>query len=195
MVTAAGPDLDRAETVTLFNDLCVLAPAALVEAPVTWQRIDGHRVRGTYTNGTETITADLIFNADDLRMGDAWPVIYREPDADPLPYHGLQGERLAWVQWNDLFYFGNSLRWRRNYRGPSDLSEAGEALAQLTAVARYDHRRIGAMVSRYRIEYYAHTNDAEGPSDSSRYDVELLDVDYVECRGAEGNASCQRLAN
>ncbi|TFC86401.1 hypothetical protein E3T24_06515 [Cryobacterium sp. TmT2-59] len=29
MANAAGPEMDRAETVTLFNDLCILAPAAL----------------------------------------------------------------------------------------------------------------------------------------------------------------------
>jgi len=33
IVSAAGPDMDRAETVTLFNDLCILAPAAIIELP------------------------------------------------------------------------------------------------------------------------------------------------------------------
>ena len=33
MVDASGPEMDRAETVTIFNDLCVLAPAALIDAP------------------------------------------------------------------------------------------------------------------------------------------------------------------
>ncbi len=62
MVDAAGPDMERAETVTLFNDMCVMAPAALVNAPVSWQPVDDRRVRGTYTNGRETITAELVFN-------------------------------------------------------------------------------------------------------------------------------------
>lgn len=64
MVDAAGADMDRAETVTLFNDLCVLAPAALVDAPVDWQLVDGHRVRGSYTNGAHTVTAELVFDDD-----------------------------------------------------------------------------------------------------------------------------------
>ena len=64
MVNAAGPDMDRAETVTMFNDLCVLAPAALVAAPVSWQPVDDRRVRGTYTNGAHTVTAELTFNDD-----------------------------------------------------------------------------------------------------------------------------------
>ncbi len=34
LVDAAGPQLDRGETVTVFNDLVVLAPGAIVDAPV-----------------------------------------------------------------------------------------------------------------------------------------------------------------
>ncbi len=64
MVSAAGADMDRAETVTLFNDLCVLAPAALVDAPITWQSIDDQRARGSFTNGAQAVTADLVFNDD-----------------------------------------------------------------------------------------------------------------------------------
>lgn len=66
MVNAAGPDMDRAETVTLFNDLCILAPAALVDAPITWQPLDDHHVRGVFTNGAQTVTADLTFDDGDL---------------------------------------------------------------------------------------------------------------------------------
>ena len=66
MVNAAGPDMDRAETVTLFNDLCILAPAALIDAPITWQALDDHHVRGVFTNGAQTVTADLTFHDGDL---------------------------------------------------------------------------------------------------------------------------------
>ncbi len=62
MVNASGAEMDRAETVTIFNDLCILAPAALVDAPVTWHVVDDHHVRGTYTYGINTITAELAFN-------------------------------------------------------------------------------------------------------------------------------------
>jgi len=66
MVDAAGPDMDRAETVTLFNDLCILAPAALIDAPITWQPLDDHHVRGVFTNGAQRVTADLTFEDGDL---------------------------------------------------------------------------------------------------------------------------------
>ncbi|MDY7542926.1 MULTISPECIES: DUF6544 family protein [unclassified Cryobacterium] len=66
MVNAAGPEMDRAETVTLFNDLCILAPSALVDAPVAWQQIDDTHVRGVFTNGLQTVSADLTFRGGDL---------------------------------------------------------------------------------------------------------------------------------
>lgn len=64
MVHAAGPEMDRSETVTLFNDLCLLAPAALIDAPITWQPIQTNQVRGTFTNGTLSVTADLVFDTE-----------------------------------------------------------------------------------------------------------------------------------
>lgn len=64
MVNAAGPEMNRGETVTLLNDLCLLAPAALINAPITWQTIDADRVRATYTNGAQTVSAELLFNRD-----------------------------------------------------------------------------------------------------------------------------------
>jgi hypothetical protein len=64
LVTGTGRDMDRAETVTLFNDMCVFAPAALVDARVTWESIDGHHTRGNFTNGANVVSAVLVFNDD-----------------------------------------------------------------------------------------------------------------------------------
>lgn len=64
LVNASGAELNRAETVTVFNDLCVLAPAALVDAPISWMTLDDSRVRGAFTTGGQTVVADLTFNAD-----------------------------------------------------------------------------------------------------------------------------------
>ncbi|CAN5141089.1 hypothetical protein BH20ACT3_BH20ACT3_00010 [soil metagenome] len=52
----------RAETVTLLNDLCIFAPAALVDAPISWQPLDDRRVRAAYSNGEHNVTAELVFN-------------------------------------------------------------------------------------------------------------------------------------
>jgi hypothetical protein len=62
-----GPEMNRGETVTLFNDMVVLAPAALIDAPVRWTEMSATRVRATYTRWGESVTADLVFNqAGDL---------------------------------------------------------------------------------------------------------------------------------
>jgi hypothetical protein len=64
VVDASGPEMDRGETVTVFNDLVVLAPGAIVDAPVQWTAVDAHHVRGVYTNGPQTVSAQLTFDAD-----------------------------------------------------------------------------------------------------------------------------------
>lgn len=63
MVNASGPMMDKAETVTLFNDLCVFAPGALVSPNITWHEIDANTVKATFTNLTHTVSAVLSFNA------------------------------------------------------------------------------------------------------------------------------------
>jgi hypothetical protein len=62
VVDAAGPEMNRGETVTVFNDLVVLAPGAIVDAPVQWTAIDAQHVRGVFTDGPETVAAVLTFN-------------------------------------------------------------------------------------------------------------------------------------
>ena len=64
VVNASGPEMDRAETVTVFNDLVVMAPGAIVDAPVTWTAIDALHVRGDFTDGDQTVSAVLTFNAE-----------------------------------------------------------------------------------------------------------------------------------
>ena len=64
VVNAAGPEMDRGETVTVFNDLVVLAPGALIDAPVRWTALDSHHVRGVFTDGDQTVSADLTFDAN-----------------------------------------------------------------------------------------------------------------------------------
>lgn len=63
VVDARGPEMNRSETVTLFNDMCYLAPAALIDGHIEWEEIDSTRVRATYTNQGNTISATLYFNA------------------------------------------------------------------------------------------------------------------------------------
>jgi hypothetical protein len=62
VVDARGPEMNRSETVTMFNDMCLLAPATLVEPSIRWQELDERRVSGTFTNAGNTISAVLSFD-------------------------------------------------------------------------------------------------------------------------------------
>lgn len=62
VVDAKGPELNRAETVTIFNDLCLLAPAMLIDRSIRWEPIDGKSARGFFTRGAETVSAELRFD-------------------------------------------------------------------------------------------------------------------------------------
>lgn len=62
MVDAKGPEMNRSETVTLFNDLAVFAPARLADPAIRWEAIDERAARARYTRGAETISATLTFD-------------------------------------------------------------------------------------------------------------------------------------
>ncbi|MEO6357312.1 MAG: DUF6544 family protein [Ferruginibacter sp.] len=62
VVKKSGKDMDQAETVTLFNDMCLMAPATLIDKRITWQAIDSNSAKAIFTNHTITISAILYFN-------------------------------------------------------------------------------------------------------------------------------------
>lgn len=64
IVDAAGAEMTRAETVTVLNDLCVLAPGSLVDAPVQWSPVSETEADATYTIGGNTVRARLTVDAE-----------------------------------------------------------------------------------------------------------------------------------
>jgi hypothetical protein len=63
VVDAWGPQMNRGETVTLFNDLCVLAPACLIDRErIQWEVTGPLQARARFTNQGITIGALLTFN-------------------------------------------------------------------------------------------------------------------------------------
>jgi hypothetical protein len=66
MVDARGPVMDRSETVTLFNDMCILAPGSLLSRAIAWEPIDARSARARFTNGANTISATLSFDDEGL---------------------------------------------------------------------------------------------------------------------------------
>jgi hypothetical protein len=64
---AHGQQMDQGEAVTYLNDLCFLAPAALVDAGIEWEQLDPRHVKATFTKSGQTVSAVLIFDeAGDL---------------------------------------------------------------------------------------------------------------------------------
>jgi hypothetical protein len=59
IVDSAGDDMDQSETVTLLNDLCLLAPAALVDAPVRWTALDDRRAIAELAHAGHVVGAEL----------------------------------------------------------------------------------------------------------------------------------------
>lgn len=62
IVDLSGKELTTAETVTLFNDMCLVAPGALIDRRIRWREIDAQQVEATFTNGAYSIKATLKFN-------------------------------------------------------------------------------------------------------------------------------------
>ena len=61
---AKGDTMTKGETVTLFNDMCIMAPATLIDSGIQWQTIDSLTVKGSFTNAGYTISALLSFNGE-----------------------------------------------------------------------------------------------------------------------------------
>jgi hypothetical protein len=61
-VDAKGEKLNQAETVTLFNDMCCIAPATLIDRNISWEVIHDTLVKASFTNEGITIQAMLYFN-------------------------------------------------------------------------------------------------------------------------------------
>ncbi len=62
VVNAEGPDMNKGETVTLFNDMCLLAPATLIDKNIKWETIDDKTVKAVFANAGNVISAILYFN-------------------------------------------------------------------------------------------------------------------------------------
>ena len=63
MVDKSGPVLTRAETVTLMNDIVVMAPAAVLDLPFTWETVGERSLLATFTNAGNIVSAVVTFDA------------------------------------------------------------------------------------------------------------------------------------
>ncbi|MDP1570536.1 MAG: hypothetical protein Q8L86_11070 [Vicinamibacterales bacterium] len=91
VIDVAGAEMTRAETVTLFNDMCLLAPATLISPAITWEGEEGRTVRAAFTNAGHTIRAVLTFG----ETGDL--ADFRSEDRQQASPDGSTLTRMPWT--------------------------------------------------------------------------------------------------
>ncbi len=106
VVDVSGREMTRGETVTMFNDMCVMAPATLIDPAIAWEPVDTRTARASFTNAGHTIRAELSFNdageLTNFRSGDRYQTspdgrtVKRMPWSTPLGrYRTFGAVRLA----------------------------------------------------------------------------------------------------
>ncbi len=88
IIDVAGPEMDQSETVTFLNDICFFAPAVLVDLKnISWIELDSHRLEAKYTNGSQTISSQLVFNEEgwliNFISNDRYEIIGKEANQRP----------------------------------------------------------------------------------------------------------------
>jgi hypothetical protein len=89
IVKAAGPEMNRSETVTLLNDMCLLAPATLIDPRIAWEELDPFAVKATFSNAGNTVSAVLSFDESGALVDFVSDDRYRTAD-------GKTYEQLRW---------------------------------------------------------------------------------------------------
>jgi hypothetical protein len=62
IIKASGPAMNKTETVTLFNDMCLMAPATLIDLRIQWQLLDDKSAKAIFTNHGISVSATLFFD-------------------------------------------------------------------------------------------------------------------------------------
>ncbi len=69
VVDESGPAITHDETVTVMNDVLVLAPAAVLDLPFQFETIDDRSVHATFENAGFVVAATLVFDVDGDLVG------------------------------------------------------------------------------------------------------------------------------
>ena len=62
IVKQSGEIMNKTETVTLFNDMCLMVPATLIDKRIQWELIDSLTTKAVFTNRGISVSAILYFN-------------------------------------------------------------------------------------------------------------------------------------
>jgi hypothetical protein len=96
-----GAEMNLSETVTFFNDMCVMAPPTLIDKRIKWLEVGSNKVQASFTNNNITVAAWLYFNDKgeliNFISGDRYAIDTGKqfPWATPLKdYHEINGYQL-----------------------------------------------------------------------------------------------------
>lgn len=64
IIDAKGDQLKQAETVTVLNDFCFIAPGALIDKRIQWEQVNDTVVIARFTNPPFTVSASLHFTQE-----------------------------------------------------------------------------------------------------------------------------------
>lgn len=90
VVSAGGAEMTQSETVTLFNDMCIMAPAALIDPAIAWESVDDRTARARFAHAGYTVGAELSFNDRDELTN------FVSDDRFQTPSDGTRPRRLRW---------------------------------------------------------------------------------------------------
>lgn len=100
VVDLEGDILNKAETVTVFNDMCLMAPATLIDRNIRWETIDSLSAKAVFTCNGISIGATLFFNEagqltnfvsdDRYAVADMKQYRFSTPVRDYQTIHGYQ---------------------------------------------------------------------------------------------------------
>jgi hypothetical protein len=90
IITVSGAEMAQSETVTVFNDMCLMAPGTLIDPAIRWEAVDSRTARVHFASAGHVIAAELSFNeAGELTN-------FRSDDRYQMPADGGPGRRLGW---------------------------------------------------------------------------------------------------
>ena len=92
VVSLSGAELMRTETVTVLNDMCIMAPASLLDPAIAWRSIDAQSVEATYKNGPHTVHAVLVFDEPSGVLVNFW--------SDDRPSLAADGTTMVAQRWS-----------------------------------------------------------------------------------------------
>jgi hypothetical protein len=92
VVDLKGPALTRTETVTVLNDMAIMAPPALADPAVRWREIDESRAEAAFRSGPHEVRAVLVFDPSTGALSDFW--------SDDRPALAADGATLQPQRWS-----------------------------------------------------------------------------------------------